>query len=193
MKEDEVKSLLNRGDIKEVLLEPSTVGARLVSESKGWQARINGEILASARKSVRVFASLDTAIEVLQNWGISNFEIKPFQLAAESEINTDHVIIKNNEGVLFENLQEHTSVSFENSHSIAVDMESLDQEIATVVIERSKEKARLKSKKEPGWMATIDGEVLSSSRREVRVFASLDTALETIKQYDGKAQFKVHL
>ncbi len=76
MKESEARLLASHGALKDVVVERSPTGARAKSGSAGWLARINGEPLASARKPVRVFASLDTASEALASLGITQFQVR---------------------------------------------------------------------------------------------------------------------
>lgn len=75
MKESEAKLLAAHGALREVLVERTDVGARSTSEEKGWIVRINSEPLASARRPVRVFASLDTVAETLEILGIKRFDV----------------------------------------------------------------------------------------------------------------------
>lgn len=75
MKESEAKLLSAHGALKEVLVERSQVGARSTSDESGWLVRINGEPLASARRPVRIFASLDTAAVALKALGIPSFSV----------------------------------------------------------------------------------------------------------------------
>lgn len=75
MKESEARLLSSHGALKDVVVERSASGARAKSGSAGWLARINGEPLSSARKPVRVFASLDTASEALASLGIRDFRV----------------------------------------------------------------------------------------------------------------------
>lgn len=76
MKESEVRLLASHGALKDVIIERSESGARAKSGTSGWLARINGEPLASARRPVRIFASLDTAGEALASLGIHEFRVK---------------------------------------------------------------------------------------------------------------------
>lgn len=76
MKESDVKLLAEHNALKEVTVERSGVGARSSSEESGWLVRVNGMPLASARRAVRVFASLDTVHETLAALGIETFEVK---------------------------------------------------------------------------------------------------------------------
>lgn len=76
MKESEAKLLAEHGALKEVAVEHSETGARSTSDDTGWLVRINGAPLASARRPVRIFASLDTVQETLQTLGIHEFVVK---------------------------------------------------------------------------------------------------------------------
>ena len=76
MKESEAKLLAEHGALKEVAVEHSETGARSTSDETGWLVRINGAPLASARRPVRIFASLDTVQETLQDLGIREFVVK---------------------------------------------------------------------------------------------------------------------
>lgn len=75
MKESEAKLLAEHGALKEVAVEISDSGARSTSDEMGWLVRINGAPLASARRPVRVFASLDTVQETLESLGIREFVV----------------------------------------------------------------------------------------------------------------------
>lgn len=76
MKESEAKLLAEHGALREVAVEHSETGARSTSDETGWLVRINGAPLASARRPVRIFASLDTVQETLQSLGIREFVVK---------------------------------------------------------------------------------------------------------------------
>ena len=76
MKESEVKLLTTHGALKDVVIERSDLGARSTSDVKGWLVKINGEALASARRPVRIFASLDTAALALKTLGIEFFAVQ---------------------------------------------------------------------------------------------------------------------
>lgn len=75
MKESEARLLASHNAVKEVAIVRAQSGARKTSQEGGWLCKINGEALASARKPVRVFASLDTACEALNELGIYEFRI----------------------------------------------------------------------------------------------------------------------
>lgn len=75
MKESEARLLATHGAVKDVKVERAGSGARKTSQEDGWLCRINGEPLASARKPVRVFASLDTAYEALRELGVESFMV----------------------------------------------------------------------------------------------------------------------
>ena len=76
IKESEAKLLVEHNALKEVSVELSETGARSTSDENGWLVRINGAPLASARRPVRVFASLDTVQETLKCLGIKVFVVK---------------------------------------------------------------------------------------------------------------------
>lgn len=76
MKESEAKLLAEHGALKEVAVLLSETGARSTSDDTGWLVRINGAPLASARRPVRIFASLDTVQETLKTLGIHEFVVK---------------------------------------------------------------------------------------------------------------------
>lgn len=76
MKESEAKLLAEHNALKEVSVELSETGARSTSDENGWLVRINGAPLASARRPVRIFASLDTVQETLEGLGIREFVVK---------------------------------------------------------------------------------------------------------------------
>lgn len=82
MKESEAKLLAAHGVLKEVIVEPSAKGARSTSDEMGWLVRIDGAPLASARRPVRIFASLDTVQETLESLGIREFIVKRVGAAA---------------------------------------------------------------------------------------------------------------
>lgn len=76
MKESEAKLLAEHNALKEVSVEMSETGARSTSDENGWLVRINGAPLASARRPVRIFASLDTVQQTLEELGIREFVVK---------------------------------------------------------------------------------------------------------------------
>ena len=76
MKESEAKLLAEHNALKEVSVELSETGARSTSDENGWLVRINGAPLASARRPVRIFASLDTVQQTLEELGIREFVVK---------------------------------------------------------------------------------------------------------------------
>jgi hypothetical protein len=82
MKESEAKLLAEHDALKEVAVELSETGARSTSDENGWLVRINGAPLASARRPVRIFASLDTVQETLLSLGIREFTVKGINNAA---------------------------------------------------------------------------------------------------------------
>lgn len=82
MKESEAKLLAEHDALKEVAVELSETGARSTSDENGWLVRINGAPLASARRPVRIFASLDTVQETLLSLGIREFTVKGANKAA---------------------------------------------------------------------------------------------------------------
>jgi hypothetical protein len=72
LSEDQVKVLAAFGGLCEVAIARSGIGARSTSQGQlGWSAWINGFPLRSARKNMRVFASVDTAIDTLVSLGVS--------------------------------------------------------------------------------------------------------------------------
>ena len=75
MKESEARLLAAHNAVKEVTIFKAEKGARKTSQEGGWFCKINNEPLSSARKPIRVFASLDTACEALTELGIATFTV----------------------------------------------------------------------------------------------------------------------